>query len=98
MNRHIKRANPGDPLSVTTDNWQVTVDPNTAILIHDQAWVGSDYAMTPALRGGSINYWVNMASMQSGCVAGLYLVTLNSACDADAAMASDPNCPSIDVM
>jgi hypothetical protein len=54
--------------------------------------------MTPALRGGSINYWVNMANMQSGCVAGLYLVTLNSACDADAAMASDPNCPSIDVM
>lgn len=52
----------------------------------------------PAIRGGSINFWVWMGNMESGCVAGLYLVAMNTSCDADASMMNDPSCPSIDVM
>lgn len=98
VNKSIKRANPGDPLETSYEDWQVAVPANTSILIHDNPYAGSEYAYMPAIRGGSINYWVYMGQMESGCVAGVYLATLNEACDADAAMMNEPNCPSIDVM
>lgn len=47
---------------------------NSLIVLQEDAWSGMDYAYTPKLLGGSISYWAKMDGMESGCVAGVYLV------------------------
>lgn len=84
---------------MTENNWTVEMPANSLIVIQDEAWDGvADYAYKPSLNGGSLNYWAKMdANMPAGCVAGVYLVALNSACDIDS-KTSNSTCPSIDVM
>ena len=98
IEKQIRRANGGDQPVVSYENWQVNLPASTSLVIQDMAAVGYDYAYMPALRGGSINFWVYMGELESGCVAGLYLVTLSEACDAEAAQSRDPQCPTIEVM
>lgn len=54
---------------------------NSLLVIQDEPWDGMDYAYKPSLLGGTLSYWVKMQDMKPGCVAGLYLVALNPACD-----------------
>lgn len=73
--------------------------PNNLLVLHNIPWLGQEFAYKPSLLGGSISYWVSLNDMNSGCVAGVYLVAMNEACDAEADKSgSDPSCPSIDIM
>ena len=73
--------------------------PNSLLLLKNIPWVGQEFSYKPSLLGGSISYWVSLDKMNSGCVAGVYLVAMNEVCDAEGAKSgSDPSCPSIDIM
>lgn len=54
----------------------------------------------PYIRGGAVEYDINVSGVQSGCVAGVYLVDTSS--DAagchEKAQTSEPQCKTIDVM
>ena len=60
---------------------------------------GDDHLCKPAARGGSIEYVVDVSSVDCGCVAGLYLVASDeSSCKSGVLETDEPTCPTIDVM
>jgi len=74
---------------------------NSVVVLKDEPYDGSDWNYTPNIQGGSINYWVLMDNMGSGCVAGVYLVAMNDSCDVEKQHNSNEpqkQCPSVDVM
>jgi hypothetical protein len=52
----------------------------------------------PYVRGGSIQYDVNLSAVNSGCVAGVYMVETDGWCDPNAEKGSSSQCKSIDAM
>ena len=52
----------------------------------------------PYVRGGSIAYDVNLSAVESGCVAGVYMVETDGRCDPNAEKGSSSQCRSIDAM
>ena len=82
----------------TTDRSSVTISTNNHFTIKRNAWDGHDFAAKYLLRGGSVEYDVDLSQMDCGCVAGLYLVQDNEWCDPEAAQNGAPQCASIDVM
>ena len=66
-------------------NWTVSMPANSLIVLQDKDWDGQEYAYKPSLNGGSFAYWAQMTNMNASCVAGVYLVALNSACDIESA-------------
>lgn len=72
---------------------------NNSIYIRDETFDGANYAFKPLLRGGSLQYDVDLSSLGCGCVAGAYLVKIDDQdCSEDKRTIDNPNCPSIDVM
>ena len=54
----------------------------------------------PRLRGGALQYTVNLKHVRCGCVAGVYAVKVNDKAnpDVDIIDAIAPNCATIDIM
>merc|ERR1712156_994028 len=58
--------------------------PTTACLFKNPKFSGDSFAYKPNLMGGSIEYDVSLGGVNSGCVAGVYLVESdNSRCSPD---------------
>ena len=86
---------------------RVNVSSNNAILLKHNEFEGHEYAYKPYIRGGAIEYTVDLGSHGCGCVAGVYAIAVNSQCNGEteqdmssAEMESGmmPSCASIDVM
>jgi hypothetical protein len=76
---------------------------NNSILIKNQEYEGHEYAYKPYVRGGAIQYTVDLSNHGCGCVAGVYAVAMKAGCNGeeeqdDMSSGSMPSCPSIDVM
>ena len=52
----------------------------------------------PTIRGGSIQYDVDLSAQDSGCVAGVYLVNVNSGEWGAGSKSRTPQCKSLDAM
>ena len=78
----------------------VRVHNNNNILIKDDPYDGENFAFKPWIRGGSIEYTVDLSSQDCGCVAGVYAVAVNPdlGCGTEDPTGSKPHCPSIDIM
>jgi hypothetical protein len=90
------------PWSSTTSengNRQVNIPNNNNIFIKSSPYDGTTYAEKPYIRGGAIQYTVDLSSMGCGCVAGVYAVAMNDyGCGEDSLSTDNPMCPSIDIM
>ena len=73
-------------MTTMDEGWGVTLPGNSMLVLQNQEWSGLDYSFKPNLRGGFMRYWVYLDNMQSGCVAGVYLVATNAACDVEQQM------------
>jgi len=72
---------------------------NNSMLIKDSAWDGQEYAFKPRLRGGAMQFAVDLSSVECGCVAGVYGVKLDDwGCTEDSLSNERPQCQTIDVM
>ena len=72
---------------------------NSLLVLKENQWVGMDYAYTPSVLGGHVSYWAKLDGMESGCVAGVYLVRQSASCDLESSNSDGtPQCPSIDLM
>jgi hypothetical protein len=86
---------------------RVHVSSNNSILLKDNEYEGYEYTFKPFIRGGAIQYTVDLSSQGCGCVAGVYAVAMNSQCNPEAEQDMSaaemesgmmPSCASIDVM
>lgn len=72
---------------------------NNSLSIQEAQQASDSSAYKPNLMGGSIEYDVNLAGVNSGCVAGVYLVESdNSRCSPNESQDQKPQCKSIDAM
>ncbi len=83
--------------SVSADKQSVTIGMNNNLFIQNSPEDGSNNAYKPGIRGGSIEYDVDLSSMDCGCVSGMYLVQFDNGCTQDP-LDGQPNCKTIDVM
>ena len=75
------------------------IDDNNNVFLQSEPIDGADYSFKPDLRGGMIEYDIDMSWNDCGCVSSLYLVANdNEWCSQDAQIDDDVHCPSIDVM
>ena len=57
---------------------------NNSLSLQESQFSGDSFAYKPNLMGGSIEYDVSLGGVNSGCVAGVYLVESdNSRCSPD---------------
>ena len=59
------------------------VSSNNSVLLKTSASDGYEYAYKPHLRGGAIEYTVDLSSHGCGCVAGVYAVAMNAQCNGE---------------
>lgn len=72
---------------------------NNSFTLHNQPREDFDTFYKPELRGGSIQYTVDLSAMDCGCVAGVYGVKVDGDCDPnDSQSMEKPECAVIDVM
>ena len=76
----------------------IDIGMNSNVFIHDYPYDGQYWAYKPRVRGGSIEYDIDLSSFGCGCVAGLYAVALNDYGCSEDVKVGDPKCPHIDVM
>ena len=76
----------------------IAVGMNSNVFIHDYPYDGQYWAYKPALRGGSIEYDVDLSDFDCGCVAGLYMVKMDDESCSEGAKTGTPQCPHIDIM
>ena len=83
---------------------RIKVPENNSILLKNQEYEGYNYAYKPYVRGGAIQYTVDLSNHGCGCVAGVYAVAMKPGCNGENEQPTDvsdgsmPSCPSIDVM
>ena len=82
----------------TSDGNGVTIPNNSQILLKNYAYDGQAYAFKPYLRGGSIQYTVDLSGVNSGCATGVYAVALDNNCDEWQESDSSVSCPYVDIM
>jgi hypothetical protein len=93
------RSQDWSTIEVDEDNNRVHVPNNNSMLIKKNPYEGENYAFTPYLRGGSIEFTVDLSTVECGCVAGVYAVKLDSQnCTENSLTTEHPQCQSIDVM
>ena len=51
---------------------------------------GSEYAYMPFLKGGAVEYKVDLSNTDCGCVAGAYAMSISGGCDPEASMSTKP--------
>jgi len=71
---------------------------NNSIVLHDGTGTSKRDLFTTYIRGGAIEYDVDVSSMGCGCVAGLYLVSESEQCIMDGERTDNADCPQLDVM
>lgn len=86
----------------------LNISSNNSVLLKQSPYEGHEYAFKPYIRGGAIEYTVDLSSHGCGCVAGVYAVAMNEQCNGEteqdissAEMESGmmpSGCQSIDVM
>lgn len=84
--------------TVTNDGYGVTIPNNSQILLKNYAYDGQAYAFKPYLRGGSLQYTVDLSGVNAGCATGVYAVALDSECEEWQESDSSVSCPYIDIM
>ena len=62
---------------------RVAVKTNNSLLIKNQAYDGYEYAYKPYIRGGAIEYTVDLSNHGCGCVAGVYAVAIRAGCNGE---------------
>jgi hypothetical protein len=81
------------------DGKRVSVPNNNSILLKSNAYDGDTMAYKPRIRGGALEYTVDLSSVDCGCVAGVYLVALRHyGCNFEDEKGENAQCNSIDVM
>ena len=87
--------------SASTNNWDLNLSNN------NNAWLrwkkddqlSDNSVWKPGVRGGSISYDIDVSSVGSGCVSGLYLVESSDfGCTDNPLDTTNPQCRSIDLM
>ena len=68
---------------VDQNDRRVTVNNNNSVLIKNQAFDGYEYAYKPYIRGGAIEYTVDLSNHGCGCVAGVYAVAMKPGCNGE---------------
>ena len=77
----------------------LTMDQETMVMLQIDRERGEDYFFRPPVLGGSLEFYVEMGTMDPGCIAGVYLVPVNDYCGVTSAISAyNPRCPSITVM
>lgn len=76
----------------------MTIPNNQKVFFKTSPMDGSQYAYTPNLKGGAIEYTVDLSETECGCVAGAYAMAISGGCDPEAAQSGKPHCPTIDIM
>ena len=56
------------------DNYELEIGINNSLYMHDAENTLWESEFKPNLKGGSIEYDVNVSNQKSGCVAGVYLI------------------------
>jgi hypothetical protein len=59
------------------DGKRVNVPNNNSIMLKSYNYEDDAFAFKPRIRGGAIEYTVDLSSVECGCVSGVYLVALN---------------------
>jgi len=81
------------------DDYCANVPNNNSFSIKNWEGDGTNAFFMPYLRGGAMEYTVDLSSVDRGCVAGVYAVAVNDRCNPDDPLANgDPTCSSIDIM
>ena len=62
---------------------EMMVSSNNSIVLKISPFEGFEYAYKPYIRGGAIEYTVDLSSHGCGCVAGVYAVTMNGQCNGE---------------
>ena len=62
---------------------RVQVKNNNSLLIKNQEFDGYEYAYKPYIRGGAIEYTVDLSNHGCGCVAGVYAVAIKAGCNGE---------------
>ena len=68
---------------VDQSDTRVQVKNNNSLLIKNQAFEGYEYAYKPYIRGGAIEYTVDLSNHGCGCVAGVYAVAIRAGCNGE---------------
>ena len=87
--------------SAAFDKDAIQINGNNSLPLQRSKSSGDGATLKPIVRGGSISYDVNVSGVNSGCVAGVYLVeTDNSRCSPATSQSPGdlPMCKSIDAM
>lgn len=72
---------------------------NNSITLKDAALDGESVNYTPYLRGGAVQFDVDVSQLGCGCVTGVYAVKASSYCTNEENITTDrPMCKSIDLM
>ena len=91
-------------LTIDQNDTRMTVAANNSIIIKDDKFDKHYYGFKPRLRGGAVQYTVDLSNHFCGCVAGFYLVNISkTGCEPEDEIdgvpsGAMPSCPSIDVM
>ena len=75
---------------------QIPVD--HLITLRDTKVTSVDEMYKPNLRGGAVEFNVNLSSVSCGCVAGVYAVAQNATYNTDVDITREPPIASIDIM
>ena len=62
---------------------EMKVSSNNSVLLKKSPYEGYEYAYKPYIRGGAIEYTVDLSSHGCGCVAGVYAVAMNAQCNGE---------------
>ena len=68
---------------VDQSDTRVQVKNNNSLLIKNQEFEGYEYAYKPYIRGGAIEYTVDLSNHGCGCVAGVYAVAIKAGCNGE---------------
>ena len=68
-------------IEVMDQDHYALVPNNNSFALQNRPRVDEETFFKPYLRGGSIQYTVDLSALDCGCVAGVYAVTVNKKCD-----------------
>ena len=76
----------------------LTIGGNNSLFMRTERSMHNDAIFKPLIRGGKIEYDVNVSGQAGGCVAGAYLVNTDDGQCSEDSHRSAPQCKSIDIM
>jgi hypothetical protein len=93
-------------MKLSTKDWayaqtqgdRLTIGGNNSLFLRKTASLDESSVFKPRIRGGSIEYDVQVAGLDCGCVAGAYLVDTDNGSCGEVSQDGTPMCKSIDMM